>query len=715
MYRILQHNTSTFGMENCSVILVAYAITEDTEKNKVFLQCKFENLDVRAIKAVYIKVSCTDILNQVVDGVEKFSYLDLCVVQYQTFADKVPVYLPDRETRNITVTITKIVFVDGSVWDNSLLVPLESFDQNKVLISQLGILTEEYRRQLHSICGESDKHKYLPVHVNKYVRCGCGKIILDKERKCPACGVEIARLFELSNVDKLKQGLKEYQEIQAAREAEQRSMDEKKHQEYQAFKRNTIRISKRIGIIAGSVALVAVIAIVTSKVIVPNVRYNNAMNAIKEANYESAVSTLERLDEFKDAKTQLKAAQYAWAESKLKDGDLEGAIQLFKVLGEYGDASSRVQELNNKKTYEQATVEFQNKNYIRAKELFESLGNYSDSAMKVQQCEEVLGEEHYTRAVQALENHDTQTALKEFLLAVPYKDSIVQARSIGKFNEYIKAGYSKVVWLKPDGTLDVVGSDEEMEDVLNWKNIKSISVNGPIAALTTDGKILSTDKWVNIWTKEWNDISEIYLAPPTLISTMHIVGLKENGKVVANGWSGTIPSGGEVNYNDGGGEKCKVDNWSDIKEVSVSTSRTVGLKKDGTVCAAGYADDEACRVQNWNNIVKVATGAYHTVGLCSDGTVIAVGEDGSEACDVSEWSDIVDIAVSKFHTLGLKKDGTVVAVGDNEYHQCDVEKWENIVAIWTNEEYSLGLQANGEFVFAGNNEYGQCDIPWKLW
>ena len=139
-------------------------------------------------------------------------------------------------------------------------------------------------------------------------------------------------------------------------------------------------------------------------------------------------------------------------------------------------------------------------------------------------------------------------------------------------------------------------------------------------------------------------------------------------------------------------------------------SHIVGLRNDGTVVAAGWNKYGQCNVDGWKDIVAVAAGAHHTVGLRSDGTVVAVGSNEYGQCDVDGWSDIMSVAAGFFHTVGLRRDGTVVATGLNDCGECDVDSWSDIVAVTAGMEYTVGLHSDGTAVATGNNKDGQCDI-----
>lgn len=209
-YTILQHNTNTFHVVDCPILLVSHALTKDNQNNNIFIQCKFENTLSKPIKALYVHINCFDVTNNPLPDVDSFSYLDIQIEQYQTFGDRTPIVLPDKETRNVSIIPTKIVFVDGSTWENKSFKPFELFHIDNTPISELGKLAEEYRRELHGICLQSGKHKYLPANKDGYTICGCGKILVDAEKTCPACGVNLEKLFALHDVDKLQAGLEQY-------------------------------------------------------------------------------------------------------------------------------------------------------------------------------------------------------------------------------------------------------------------------------------------------------------------------------------------------------------------------------------------------------------------------------------------------------------------------------------------------------------------------
>ena len=98
-YQVLQHEKKPYWLTNCPLLMVTHALTKDTSNNTIFLQCKFQNLNDKKIKAFNIHIECFDVTGQPLTAVDSFSYLDISIAPDKTFGDQTPVPLPNRETR----------------------------------------------------------------------------------------------------------------------------------------------------------------------------------------------------------------------------------------------------------------------------------------------------------------------------------------------------------------------------------------------------------------------------------------------------------------------------------------------------------------------------------------------------------------------------------------------------------------------------------------
>ena len=300
----------------------------------------------------------------------------------------------------------------------------------------------------------------------------------------------------------------------------------------------------------------------------------------------------------------------------------------------------------------------------------------------------VIPEIKYSEATALIELGDYESAKSILCELGNYKDSQelnLLAWNMTISHEVISAGSSSSAALRNDGTVMVLGSNNDSEcETENWNNIISVSAGG------------------------W-----------------HTVGLRNDGTVVAVGYNDTPDS--ENYYGTG---RCDVSDWENIVAISAGYRNTLGLRSDGTAVAVGYNEYGQCDVSSWKNIIAISAGYSHNVGLRDDGTVVAVGNNNDGQCDVSSWADIIAVSAGGSHTVGLMNDGSVVAVGDNEYGQCDVSSWKDVVAISAGEGHTVGLKSDGTVIATGENETtgvvhrynnyelvnqnGQCDVmEWK--
>ena len=258
-YTIVQHEKRLFWLQNCPVLLHSYALTKNNTNNSIFLQCKFENIADTAIKAMNIAVKCSDVSHQELANVDNFPYLDINVQPYTLFGDKTPVALPNNTTRNVRIIPLKVIFSDDTTWENTSERAYELAEYEQQPISSLGELADQYKRDLHKICTDSEKHNYLPANVNGFTVCGCGKVVLPDTQYCASCGVDFSKLFAINNSEILHTEQQQYDEEQqkiALQEQQDKLQKETQQLQYRKKLRKIISIISCIVlvIIIGTVA-----------------------------------------------------------------------------------------------------------------------------------------------------------------------------------------------------------------------------------------------------------------------------------------------------------------------------------------------------------------------------------------------------------------------------------------------------------------------------
>ena len=399
-------------------------------------------------------------------------------------------------------------------------------------------------------------------------------------------------LDELEEAAEALDALEDYQNSrQLAERCRSRVIEECKKQEAEAERQRELREkaakkravkNRKIGIVVAIVAVVVVAAVmVTTKVIIPNAKYNDAVELMNAGKSQEAMGAFWALDNYKDAREK---SLSLWDEIAIRDTISAGHMH---TVG------------------------------LKADGTVVAVGDNSYDQCEVFDWRDIV-------AISAGYGHTVGLKADGTVVAVGNNGYDQCDVSDWKNIVAISAGYYLTVGLKSDGMVVAVGDNMYAEcEVFDWRDIVAISAGSVhTVGLKADGTVVAvgynTDGRCNV--SDWTDIVAIFAGP------FHTVGLKADGTVVA------------VGENDDG--QCNVNNWTDIVAISAGDNHTVGLKADGTVVAVGKNDVGQCNVNDWTDIVAISAGGDHTVGLKADGTVVAVGKNDDGRCDVSGWTNI---------------------------------------------------------------------------
>ena len=509
-YTIVQHEQRLHWLQDCPVLLQSYALTKNNTNNSIFLQCKFENIADKSIKAMNIAVKCSDVSHQELANVDNFPYLDINVQPYTLFADKTPVALPNNTTRNVCIIPLKVIFSDDTTWENTSERAYELAEYEQQPISSLGELADQYKRDLHKICTDSEKHNYLPANTNGFTICGCGKVVKTGVVSCPACGVTIEKLFELNNADALQKHLEDYQTAQA-----------KSQQQQQTKKRKLVRGITVTGIVAAIVALVIAIPFAHSAI-----KRNEAKKNFDEAqrysnrlaiahNFAACLTTDGEIlltapydnvnlvgEEWNDIQS-ISASEY---DSIQYDGEIY-TYTFEYITGTHPDGTTVTTELHSMETKEDRTQEDE---YVDGHKVIQSLffPNTTDE-------------------ITLLDNG--------FLIsendAIPTQNAIL---SISKFGDSYNG--EGIVALNAEGKVlcwAASPSTKEYFDTSNWEDIiQTAATDDNIIGLKKDGTVVVTgdDNWEQKEAENWTDI----IAVKAFDSSVY--GIKKDGTIVKAGY-----------------------------------------------------------------------------------------------------------------------------------------------------------------------------------
>ncbi len=192
----------------------------------------------------------------------------------------------------------------------------------------------------------------------------------DAEEQIAACRRKIEEIKEKEEADRLKR----------ERQAEQTRIAAEK-----AAKKR-----KKITAIVTPIAVACIaFVIVLTKVIIPNVQYNEAIELYNAGQYEEAITAFEALDGYKDSVTQIVECKYQLALGLYNAGKYDEAITAFKALDRYKDSADQITKCETaiKDEKYNAAVECYNAGkYDEAITAFKVLNGYKDSTDQIENC-----------------------------------------------------------------------------------------------------------------------------------------------------------------------------------------------------------------------------------------------------------------------------------------------------------------------------------------
>jgi len=215
----------------------------------------------------------------------------------------------------------------------------------------------------------------------------------DADEKVYACQKKIEEIKAKQKAECLERERKaEADRLERERQAEIARIEAEKR-----AKRN-----KKIAIITTPIVC-AVIAfiIVLNTIIIPTVKYNDAVALMDAGKYTEAISAFEALEGYKDSVTKISECNTAILDGKYNDaialmeaGKYTEAISAFEAMEGYKDSETKIIECK----YNVAITLMNEGKYTEAISAFEALEGYKDSVNKIEECYvNICGEEVWNK------------------------------------------------------------------------------------------------------------------------------------------------------------------------------------------------------------------------------------------------------------------------------------------------------------------------------
>ena len=145
--------------------------------------------------------------------------------------------------------------------------------------------------------------------------------------------------------------------------------------------------------VASAVCVLVIAAVLMTQVIMPNNKYNEAVNLLESGEYLQAIDLFTELGGHKDSKTKNRECEYQMAISMMENGHYEEAISIFQNLTGYKDSLDKINECNiNMETgeidtlYSRAVELMNNGMYEEALTSFEAISAAKDCSGEIVQC-----------------------------------------------------------------------------------------------------------------------------------------------------------------------------------------------------------------------------------------------------------------------------------------------------------------------------------------
>ncbi len=210
--------------------------------------------------------------------------------------------LPCPENAVYVVTTVENVYGadDGLLWSRGNSKPAVLPAQE--ILWQTDPLYEQLRRECEGIV----KPVYRPDTIDGGWRCTCGHINLTESGRCGACGADHEWLITHFDPEFLKRQQAVYEDLKAA-------SPEKKKVVYRNEKMREDQ--RKMYLLLGGIGAVIILVVLLFVLVIPSVRYSNAVKALEAGEFAKAAAVFADLGGFRDAEERVGEAVYRKAQA----------------------------------------------------------------------------------------------------------------------------------------------------------------------------------------------------------------------------------------------------------------------------------------------------------------------------------------------------------------------------------------------------------------
>ena len=217
--------------------------------------------------------------------------------------------------------------------------------------------------------------------------------------------------LEQNDVLNLEEQKKFYEELGNYKDSNERLKNCVKKIEEEQIKNR--KKNKQTLLTVGLAAAIALVIVFIFTMVVPNMHYKKADQALNDGNYKVAIREFEKANKYKDSVDKL---HYSKAKKAYDSKEYEDAYNEYKLAGKYADSEELADESYKALNYIKAKESYDQGTYEKALEYIQEAGDYKDS-------NELKKEISYNAAIVNLNVKNFMNAKNLFLQAEDYEDA----------------------------------------------------------------------------------------------------------------------------------------------------------------------------------------------------------------------------------------------------------------------------------------------------
>lgn len=422
--------------DGCPVYLEAGALLRDNAAQRVLAQLKLKNLAAGKVVSCTVEIRASAVNGSALEGVT-FQYADLSVENGISFAERIPILLPDDNTRRIQLVIREVVLEPFRVWTASdeEARPLPQPEKLENLLGDERCI-RQYSQRVGKPC------VYIPKCEQGLFLCTCGRVNLAEDQVCGKCGCTFEQLQAKLDPEAIREEaarqLREEEEARqeaerqeaARREEERRQLEEMKQERRQKRERTRKKLVKAMLLLLCLVLVGTLGTLAVTRIAIPAMEQKKAYQAAQElfaaGAYGEAEEAFLALGDYQDSPDRALQSRYQIAQVYYESGNFEQAIAVWEGMNGYSDSADRAAQALidwKEEDYQSALALKQQTRFLDAAEAFALLGDYKDSAALRDECVELQNDADYTAAEAAVSGGDYPTAIGLFQKLGDYRDS----------------------------------------------------------------------------------------------------------------------------------------------------------------------------------------------------------------------------------------------------------------------------------------------------